>query len=351
MRFLHTGDWHIGKTLRGRSRADEQQAVLGEMLEIVERERVGFVVVAGDVFDSQAPSAEAERMVFSFFAGLVGRKIPAVVIAGNHDHPKRLAALRPLLETLLIHVFDKPGTLDLVVGEETARIVVVPWDNRATEEPVIEGFTAQTVNVVVAHAMVSGGVMSGSERYMNPFVLPLDCVPEKAHYVALGHLHRPQEVGGRTLMRYAGSPIQMDFGEEGQEKSVVVVEAAAGRAAKAQEIRLWSGRRLRSIRGTFEEVARDPEGYGDDFLRVTVRTEGPAPGLAGQVRELLVNAVDIQLDYEVKTPAAEEEVSLKSLTPEELFARYFAAAYGSAPAEGLVGMFRKLYGEAQSASE
>ena len=87
MRFLHTGDWHVGKPLRGRSRLDEQEAVLAEILEIASRERIDCVLLAGDIFDSSSPPPDAERLVYNFFAELIGRGTEAVVIGGNHDHP------------------------------------------------------------------------------------------------------------------------------------------------------------------------------------------------------------------------------------------------------------------------
>ena len=92
MRFLHTGDWHVGKTLRGRSRLDEQQQVISEILDIAVRERADCLLMAGDLFDSVAPPADAERLVFDCFAEIVKRGIDTVLIGGNHDHPKKLAA-------------------------------------------------------------------------------------------------------------------------------------------------------------------------------------------------------------------------------------------------------------------
>src|SRR2546425_219531 len=108
MRFLHTGDWHIGKMLKGRNRLDEQTAVLTEIVDIARRESVDGLLLGGDVFDSFSPGPEAERLVYAALAECCGVGIPVVVIGGNHDHPRRLAALRELLDPLKIYVRAEP---------------------------------------------------------------------------------------------------------------------------------------------------------------------------------------------------------------------------------------------------
>src|SRR5690242_12844910 len=108
MRFLHTSDWHVGKPLRGRHRDDEHVAALDEVIAIAKDERVDAVLVAGDLFDSAVPPPEAERIVFHFLAELVGADVPAVVIAGNHDHPRRMNAYAPVLERLGVRMLGEP---------------------------------------------------------------------------------------------------------------------------------------------------------------------------------------------------------------------------------------------------
>ena len=104
VRFLHTADWHVGKPLRGRSRMDEYARALGQVAGIAVDRKVDAVLVAGDVFDSPAPPPEAEKLVYDFLARLVSERIACVLIAGNHDHPRKLGALATLLEGLKIHV-------------------------------------------------------------------------------------------------------------------------------------------------------------------------------------------------------------------------------------------------------
>src|SRR5437868_6661803 len=127
MRFLHTSDWHVGRTLRGQSRLGEQEDVCAEILDIATRERTECVLVTGDLFDSQVPTPDSERLVYKLFAELLARGISGVVIGGNHDHPKRLAALRQLLDPLGIYVRPEPaapndgGVVGFTKNGETAK--------------------------------------------------------------------------------------------------------------------------------------------------------------------------------------------------------------------------------------
>ena len=137
MKFLHTSDWHIGRGIRGQSRMSEQEAALQQVLTHAREESVDCVLVAGDVFDTSAPAPEAERLVYEFFRELYGAGIPAVVIAGNHDHPRRLDAVAPLLTSLGIHARGMArgpadGALIEVAsrdGRETAVVAALPWVN------------------------------------------------------------------------------------------------------------------------------------------------------------------------------------------------------------------------------
>src|SRR5438132_10257404 len=134
MRFLHTSDWHIGKPLRNEKRDDEYIGALAEVLDIGKREQVDCVLVAGDIFDSVAPPPEAERIVFDFLRELIGARIPAVVIAGNHDHPRRMNAFSRVLDLMDVHVRGEPataeegGVIEIASrdGVETAVIAALP---------------------------------------------------------------------------------------------------------------------------------------------------------------------------------------------------------------------------------
>lgn len=371
MRFLHTSDWHVGKPLRSRSRLDEQEAVTAEILDIARREQIDCVLFSGDLFDSQAPSPEAERLVYHFFAELVGARISAVVIGGNHDHPRRLAALRELLDPLQLFVRPQPersALIEVARNGERARIAALPFvpekkiidicrllqpedtwyadyaDNVARMcEVLAEGFAGDTINLLLAHLYVHGAVISGSERKIHvaqPYAISSQRFPASAQYIALGHLHRPQDVAAPAPCRYAGSTLQLDFGEQGQEKEIVVIEAHSGRPARLEEIPLTAGRRLKDVSGTMDQLEALREACGDDHLRVTVEAEAVA-GIAERVREILPHAVHVQVERLDAPPAPPPDTQ----SPDLLFAAYYQSQRGDRPPEALQQLFLELYHE------
>ena len=327
MKILHTADWHVGRTLRGHSRADEHRAVLDEIVQLAGDERVDLVLVAGDQFDRAVPTPESEQIVYDALLRLARTGAQVVVIAGNHDNPRRLTAIRPLLElanvTSASHVAppDKGGVVRLATRSgETACIALFPFQSkrgivqaealmtgdpddhqkeyadrcRAIARALCAGFASDTVNLVVGHLTVVGAMADGSERtaHIFDYYVPADIFPVAAHYVALGHIHRPQKIPGRCPIRYAGSPFALDFGETHGEHSVLLVEAEAGRPARVEQIPLKSGRALTTIRGDSLELEQQAGTTGDDFLRVYIE-EAPSPGLAERVREMFPHAVDV----------------------------------------------------------
>lgn len=385
MRFLHTADWHIGKQLRGRRRLDEQEAVLNEILGIARREEVDCLLVCGDLFDSQAPPPDAERLVYDFLAEAAGLRIAIVAIAGNHDHPRRLEAIRRLSERMGIHVrpvpvpADQGGIVEIRKDDEAARVAVLPFISEgrildacrlmapqsewaqeyrgkvaAILEKLSSGFSRDTINILCAHLMVSGAFASGSERAIHiahPYDIDPETLPASAHYIALGHLHRPQEVQAKAPSLYCGSPLQLDFGEQGQEKRVLVIDASKTGEVDVRPVPITSGRHLRDVEGTLDELRLQASRFGDDFLRVTVRTEGPVPGIADQVREILPAAVDIRLSYPRSGQAQEGGPSRDFVTPRLLFEDFYARQHGVTPSDPLSALFDRLYEEVIDASD
>ena len=381
MRFLHTGDWHIGKTLRARARLDEFEAALDEVARIALEARVDAVLVAGDIFDSPAPPPEAERLVYDFLARLLPERIACVLIAGNHDHPRKLGALARLLEGLRIHVRSevRPPSQGGVVtvpsrdGGEEARVAVLPF---VPERKVVDacqvmqpeyhwyeayarrieqilghltaGFTPHTVNLLLAHVLVDGARVGTGERPLHLgeiYGVNAQQIPANVQYVGLGHLHRPQEIVAPSRTFYSGSLIELDFGEREQAKSVVLVDAKPGRPADVEFARLRAGRRLRDVEGTLAELRTMAGALGDDFLRVRVRAGGPIPGIVEQVRDFLPNAIDISVAYE-QAPAEPAVARLRQLKPAELFTDFFRQKNGAPPPPALLQLFENVYEEA-----
>ncbi len=337
MKLLHTSDWHVGKTIRGRSRAGEHQAVLAEIARLAGEHSVDLVLVAGDVFETSAPSAEAERIVYRALLDLAGTGAQVAVIAGNHDSGRKLAAVAPVFEAAgRVHVVAEPsrpgdgGVLRLRTRRgEDACVAMLPFvsrrgivrardlmDSEAYEhaqayaermrlliEVLAGGFEPGTVNVLMAHAFVHGGRLGGGERavhFVDEYALSAQVFPATAGYVALGHVHRPQRIAGPGQIHYCGSPLQLDFGEEQHHKQVNLVEIEAGLPPAVTPLRLGGGRSLRTLSGTLAEVAgAAAELEGDPWLRVIVR-EPRRAGLAGEVREALgargESVVDVRVE-------------------------------------------------------
>jgi exonuclease SbcD len=357
MRFLHSGDWHVGKTLRGKSRAEEHRQVLAEIARIARDRKVQIVLVAGDLFDGAAPGPEAEEIVYRALLDLSRESEWVVVISGNHDNPRRLEAVEPLMRLTNIRVLSKPArpsdggvlTLQTKVGAATIALLpflsqrsIVKADDLMTKDAaqhqgdyaeratrVIEHLCAaapppSTVQVLLAHAMVYGGVLGGGERQAHTifeYSIPATAFPGSLHYAALGHLHRAQKLPAACPAWYSGSPLQLDFGETDDVKSVNVIEAEPDTPAEVEVVPLSAGRRLRRVRATLDEIERLAPELGDAYLRVEI-SAAPTPGLADKVREILPNAVDVVIAGRARETEEPQPERNLGRSPRELFSEY-----------------------------
>ena len=375
MRVLHTSDWHVGKALRGRSRATEHEAVLGEIASIARREPVDLVIVAGDLFDSATPSPEAERIVYRALLDLAEGGRPVIVIAGNHDSAQRLGAVAPLSEASGIHVAAavRPpgdgGVVEVAAGGERAQVALLPFPSQryvVTADLLLSGdaadahaayadrvvrilgalterFRADTINLVVAHLMVMGGTMGGGERGAHTvfdYWVPATAFPASAQYVALGHLHRSQQLAGPAPLHYCGSPLQLDFGETANDPAVNLVDVRRGLPADVRTVVLTAGRRLRTLRGTLADVVAGGGDAPDAHLRV-VLDEPARAGLADEVRSRLPNTVEVVLapPHDVGSPPASDPDRLRR-TPRDLLTEYLSER--DAHDERVVALFDEL---------
>jgi exonuclease SbcD len=358
VKLLHTSDWHVGKAIRGHSRAGEHRAVLAEVAEAAAAHGVDLTVVAGDLFDSAAPTAESERIAYDALLALA-QVSPVVVVAGNHDSARRLDAVARLLALGRVTVASEArpahdgGLLELSVADGTpVRLALLPFVSQravvradalmseaafrhaqsyaervsAVIAALTAGFAPDSVNLVAAHLFVAGGTTGGGERSAHLVeaygVSPQD-FPASASYVALGHLHRPQLIRGPAPLHYCGSPLQLDFGEADQAKQVNLVELEPGLAAKVTALPLTAGRPLVTVTGTVPELEAIGPDLAGAWLRAVV-TESPRAGLADEVRAVLGDGV---VDVRVERPASRHgggpaRPSRDGRTPAQLFAAY-----------------------------
>jgi DNA repair protein SbcD/Mre11 len=363
MKILHTSDWHVGKMLKGRDRFDEHEAVLRSIIETARSDDVDLVLIAGDLFETSAPSPKAQGLVMRALLALREGGRQVVAIAGNHDNANLLDSVyRPVLGELGLHILGTPkapdsgGTLHLTThGGEQAMIAAMPFLSqryavRAAElllhenaehaldyarrvadivRLLTERFTPDSVNIVIAHATLLGGRRGGGERDVQTsfeYEVPSSIFPASAHYAALGHLHRQQEIPAPCPAFYSGSPLAVDFGEEANEPGALLVTARPGARADARRVDITGGRRLKTLRGTLDQVIEQGEQQGDAYLRVILAEKARA-GLGDLVREKLPNAVEVQLD-DAHRPRpgvhGPDRPSRAGRTPTQLFGDYLA---------------------------
>ena len=388
---MHTSDWHVGKVLKGRDRHDEHVAVLGSIVATAREEDVDLVLVAGDLFETSAPTAKSQGLVMRTLLALAENGRPVVVIAGNHDNQSLLDAVyRPALGQLGLHVLGLPkrpesgGVITLPTQKrEMVRVAALPFLShrfavRAAEIVMHEfaehsldyarqvaamvrlltsEFTDDAVNVVMAHATLLGGRRGGGEREVQTsldYELSASVFPSSAHYVALGHLHRQQEIPGPCPVFYSGSPLPIDFGEEANEPVVLVVDAEPGIRADARPVAVTGGRRLRTLRGTLDQVIEEGEQAGDAYLRV-VLAESSRAGLGDEVREKLPNTLEVLLDdAHRQRPGTHDggrsgQPSRAGRSPVQLFGEYLSQEGVADPR--ITDMFAELLDEVTSGAQ
>jgi exonuclease SbcD len=364
MKLLHTSDWHVGKTLKGRARLEEQRAVLAEIIAIAKQHQVDAVLIAGDLYENAAPTADAQKLVVSTLRKLARAGIEVIAIAGNHDHAGTFEAYRPVMRDAGIHVYGafRPASAGGVhrftarsTGEQ-AVVAILPFlsqryavraveivENTPAENvgsydqmvrEILANLTAEfsdsTVNLVMAHLTCTGGSFGGGERAAQSifeYHVPASVFGVEAHYVALGHLHRRQALPAACPVHYSGAPLAVDFGEQDNTNVVCLVEVSPTTPAKVTDIPITSGRRLRTVTGTVAElIARAPE-FGDDYLRVWVN-EPVRAGLRDEIARALPDALEIRIhpDFATKSSGTKVTTDHASRTPGQLFADYCAAS-------------------------
>ncbi|MEO3813835.1 exonuclease SbcCD subunit D [Sphaerisporangium sp. B11E5] len=379
MKILHTADWHVGKVLKGRSRIDEHRAVLRELVELARQEDVDAVVVAGDLFDTSAPTPEAQSLVLPTLMRLREDGRDVVVLAGNHDNPHLLEVYRPVLGALGIHVVgafrrpDQGGTLAFRARSgEDVRLAVLPFLSHryvvraadvlaggATDHnrdyaarigqligALTGSFAAGTVNIVTTHGTLPSGTFGGGEREAQSifsYYFEATAFPASTQYAALGHLHRRQRIPGPCPIWYSGSPIAVDFGEERNTPGALLVNIEPGRPAVVREAAIRSARAMATVKGTLGELEAMAADLAGTWLRVVV-AEKPRPGLAETVRRVLPGALDVTVDERFRPARATRAPGGSAARgPMELFHDYLTAT--GRGDEQVEKLFHRLYDE------
>jgi exonuclease SbcD len=382
MKLIHTSDWHLGRGLYEKKRYEEHEKFLDWLASRIAETAPELLIIAGDVFDTGTPSNRARELYYRFLCRMASSPCRhVVVVGGNHDSPSFLNAPRELLRVLNVHVVgslpDFPEEEVLVLrnasGEPEALCCAVPYirdrdvrlaeegeDFAAREEKLLGGIRehyariceeARRVRknleaelgrkiplVVTGHLFAAGGMVHEGDGVRELYVGSLprvggECFPEDVDYVALGHLHAPQVVGGNLLRRYSGAPLPMSFGEPSG-KCVVEVDFS-GEIPRVTEVPVPSFQKLARISGTLEEIEEKLDslaGEGEscwievecrDVAGGSVLRERLEERIAGRPLEIL--RIRTPLDLSRSLGVLSEEECLAELDPEEVFGRCLEA--------------------------
>ena len=350
MKLIHLSDLHIGKRVNEFSMLEDQEYILRKILNIVDEEEPDAVLIAGDVYDKSVPSAEAVQLFDDFLVRLAKRKLHTFVISGNHDSAERIAFGGRLMGESGVRmspVYDGK-VLPISLEDENGRVnfYMLPFVKpsnvrRFFEEEQIESYTdairvatenmnisTDERNVIITHPFVTGAERSDSEDVSVGGSDNVDAsVFEKFDYVALGHIHSPQNIGSERI-RYCGTPLKYSFSEAKHKKSVTVVTLGKKDELEIRTVELTPRRDMREIKGSFDEIVLK-ENYEntnrEDYMHITLTDEEDIPDAIGKLRVIYPNLM--KLDYDNKRTRSSHSIglteSIEKKSPLELFCELY----------------------------
>ena len=405
MRIIHTGDWHLGKNLEGFSRMEEQEAFLNDFVQIVIENNVDLVLIAGDIYDSSNPPARAEKMFYDTLKKLSsdGERI-SLVIAGNHDNPERLVAAGPLAKDHGIVMVGTPKTIietgeygkhkvvasgegfvEMEINGEKIVVITVPFPSEKRLNEVIYGeldqeeeklksysdkiymlfdnlalnFRQDTINIVLSHIFAMGSEEAGSERSIQlggSYIVEKECFPAEAQYIALGHVHKPQNVPGtHGKVRYSGSPIHYSKKEISFKKRIILIDAKAGVPCKIEErelkvykpIEIW---KCKSIQEAIERC--EAEDDRNCWVYLEVETERYIREDEIKImKEFKKDILEIIPKLIGILKEEEDAENLSELPFDQIFREFYEKERGVAPENELVELLMSIISEEGETNE
>jgi DNA repair protein SbcD/Mre11 len=362
MRIIHVSDWHIGRSTLGVSRRPDLEVVLEEIATIASDYKPHLILHSGDLFETPRPLVEDIRFAQESLSRLAAIA-PTLVIAGNHDSPQLFDVFdRFLGEKSRLRFIGQPrspqkGGIISYPGDsgEIARVATMPfvYANRMVEAletsaaqrtmayadrlTRIQNGYAQSLGkdfqikkhilLYTAHLFVDGATLSRSERALHvseTYATRTSSIPPVT-YAAFGHIHKPQALPGGLAGRYAGSPIPLDYGEAGEQKEIVLIEARPGQQALITPVPLKGGRPLLHLRGSQSQLEELAQTTGSCLLRLTVELEKPTNGLADWAsrafpKAMLIDVSESILNRPNQKPLAPPALNTNEM--EDLFRQY-----------------------------
>ncbi len=357
MRFIHTADWHLGRLFYGVHLTDDQACVLDELVALAKDACVDAILIAGDIYDRAVPPPDAVRLLDDVLSRLVMEMNTSVIlIGGNHDSPDRLSfgsrvlagqglnicgSVNKDVECVSLH--DEHGPLHVypIPYAEPPRVrEILESDEIHDQDSAMRALTARVRqiqpggarSILLAHAFVRGGKETESERPLSvggADLVSSDCF-QGFNYVALGHLHRPQNAGGDTIC-YSGSLMKYSFSEADQPKSVRLVEMDGQGVCTVESIPLNPLRDVRRIKGYLKELLRnpDPSKSREDYLMVTLLDTDAILDARGQLLEVYPNVLHMERPHlALSADRTTRRTDHRKLNDLDLFSAFFSQVTG-----------------------
>ena len=359
MRILHSSDWHLGRIFHGVHLTDDQSYVLDKFVALVSEARPDVVLISGDIYDRSVPPTEAVNLLDETLSRiLIDHKVPVIIIAGNHDSPERLGFGTRIMARQGLHVIGNINNslAPIAIADAHGDVYFCPLpfveppvvreklgmssvcDHNLAMSSLVSHMIGQipqaSRKVALAHAFVAGGEESESER---PLSIGGVCTVDSAcfapfHYTALGHLHSPQDAGGRHI-RYAGSLMKYSFSEADHKKSVTLVDIDAAGGVTLEQIKLSPRREVRCLEGLLKDMLVGPQNgeNTEDYLMVTLKDAGAILDPMGKLREVYPNVLHIDRPHltdcgELRGPAGDH----RRISELDLFSSFFVQVTGDA---------------------
>lgn len=353
MRILHTADWHLGKMFYGEYLTDDQEYVLRQQfLPLLKEAAVDVVVIAGDIYDRSLPPTGAVELFDEMITKIANEAhIPCMIISGNHDSATRLSFGNNLLSAQGIYIAGDWNKLanPVIMEDKFGKVsfYLIPFadpaeirqqfgnrdvhDHESALRQVLAYYPRGTArSVCVAHAFVTGGITSDSERPLaigGTEVVDVSCF-DGFSYTALGHLHGPQQAGGRKNVRYAGSLLKYSFGEARQKKSFLLVDMDGNGQVAFESIPIMSRRDVRIIEGDFATLMAAEDTQTDDFILARVLDSEPILDGMTKIRQKYPNALALETPNRRMMGMQEGPRAVGKTTEFELFQSFVQSMRG-----------------------
>ena len=380
MKFFHLSDLHLGKRVNEFSMLEDQWDILQKIVMFAKEHKPDAVLIAGDVYDKSMPIVEAVQLLDRFLVWLNELGITVFIVSGNHDNAERVAFGAELLKNSSVHIVQsyngKIAPVTLSDGYGDINIWMLPYlkpslirrhfpdrDVNTYSDAISAALSNANLdisarNVLIAHQFVTGAITSESEEISVGGSENVDgSVFDGFDYVALGHIHRPQQIGRETL-RYSGTPLKYSFSEASHTKSVTVVDMDGKGEIKITELPLVPLRDMREVRGTYNEIMNRNSYRGtntDDYIHIVLTDEQDEPDAISKLRNVYPNLMRLEYDNK-RTQAAssfETVASTEKKTPSQLFGELFEMQNGQPMSEDqskyVTNLFNEIWEEVANA--